>query len=88
LVLKEGKIYVLKDEALRMEIIWLYHNIPVVGHGGKWKMMELVTRNYWWPEITRDMGKYVEGYDIYQRMKNKTEGLAEKLKLSEVLEKL
>jgi len=50
-------------------------------------MMELVTRNYWWPEVTRDMGKYVEGYDICQRMKNKIEELAEKLKLSEVLEK-
>ena len=87
LVLKEGKIYVLKDEVLRMEIIYLYYNIPVVGHGGKWKMMELVTRNYWWPEVTRDMGKYVEGYDICQRMKNKIEELAEKLKLSEVLEK-
>jgi len=47
LVLKEGKIYVLKDEELRTEIIQLYHNIPVAGHGGKWKIVELVTRNYW-----------------------------------------
>jgi len=35
LVLKEGKIYVPKDEELRAEIIWLYHDIPAVGHGGK-----------------------------------------------------
>ena len=26
LVLKEGKIYVPKDESLRLEIIWLYYN--------------------------------------------------------------
>ena len=46
LVLKEEKMYIPKDEELRVEIIWLHHNTPVAGHGGKWKMMELVTRNY------------------------------------------
>ena len=35
LVLKEGKMYVLKNEELRVEIIWLYHNMPVAEHGGK-----------------------------------------------------
>jgi len=50
-------------------------------------MSELVTRNYWWPGIMRDVGKYVDGYNIYQRMKNRTEVLAGKLRLSEILEK-
>ena len=35
LVLKEGKMYVLKNEELRVEIIWLYHNMPVAEPGGK-----------------------------------------------------
>jgi len=35
LVLKERKIYVLKDESLRLEIIQLHHNIPILGHGGQ-----------------------------------------------------
>ena len=35
----------------------------------------------------RDAGKYVEGYDLYQRMKNRTEKVVGKLKLSEVPEK-
>jgi len=35
LVLKEGKIYVLKDEKLRIEIIWLYHDTLVAGHRGR-----------------------------------------------------
>jgi len=51
-------------------------------------MTELVMRNYWWPGIMRDMGKYIESCDICQRMKNRTEELAEKLKLSEVPKKL
>jgi len=84
LVLKEEKVYVLKDEELRAEVIRLHHNVPAVGHGGRWKTVELVTRNYWWPVVTRDVGKYVKGCDLCQRMKNRTEELAGKLKLSEV----
>ena len=61
--------------------------MPVAGHGGRWKTTELVTRNYWWPEVTRDIGRYVEGCNICQRMKNKMEEVVEKLKLSKVLEK-
>ena len=34
LVLKEEKVYVLKDESLRLEIIQLHHDMPIVGHGG------------------------------------------------------
>ena len=36
----------------------------------------------------RDVGKYVEGCDLCQKMKNRMEELAGKLKLSEVPEKL
>jgi len=88
LVLKEGKVYVLKNEELRVEIIRLHHDMLVAGHGGRWKMVELVTRNYWWLGVTRDVGKYVEGYDLCQRMKNRTEEPAGKLKLSEVPQKM
>ena len=46
LVLKEGKVYVPKDKELRAEVIQLHHDVPVVGYGGRWKTVELVTRNY------------------------------------------
>jgi len=46
LMLKEGKVYMPKDKALRVEIIRLHHDMPVGGHGGQWKMTELVTRNF------------------------------------------
>jgi len=38
--------------------------------------------------VTKDIGKYIEGYDICQRMKNRTEISVGKLKLSEIPEKL
>ena len=88
LVLKEEKVYMLKDKELRVEIIQLHHDIPVARHGEKQKMMELVMRNYQWLGVMKDMGKYVEGCDMCQRMKNRTEVPAGKLKLNEVLEKL
>ena len=88
LVLKEGKIYVPKNEELRVEIIWLHHDVPAAGHGGRWKTVELVTRNYWWPGVMRDVGKYVEGCDLCQRMKNRTEEPVGKLKLSKMPQKM
>ena len=87
LVLKEGKVYVPRDEELRVEVIRLHHDVLAAGHGGRWKTVELVTRNYWWPGIMRDMGKYVEGCDLCQRIKNRMEEPAGKLKLSEVPQK-
>jgi len=35
LVLKEGRVYVPKDEKLRVEIIQLHHDMPIAGHGGQ-----------------------------------------------------
>jgi len=87
LVLKKGKIYMPKDKKLRAEVIQLHHDVPAAGHGGRWKTVELVTRNYWWLGVTRDVGKYVEGCDLCQRMKNRTEEPVGKLKLSEVPQK-
>ena len=70
LMLKEGKVYVPKDERLRAEVIRLHHDTPVGGHGGQWKTAELVTRNFWWSGVTREVKRYVEGCDACQRNKN------------------
>jgi len=79
LMLKEGKVYVPKDEALRVEIIRLYHDTSMGGHGGQWKTAEMVTRNFWWPGVMREVKRYVEGCDTCQRNKNRTEQPAGKL---------
>jgi len=50
--------------------------------------VELVTRNYWWPEVIKEVKQYVEGYDQCQRMKNRAEIPVGKLKPNEVLERL
>jgi len=69
--MKEGKIYVPEGE-LRGEIICLHHNTPVGEHGGRWKTVELVTRNYWWPGVTKEIERYVDRCDACQRYKNRS----------------
>ena len=88
LVLKKEKVYIPKDKKLRVEIIQLHYNVLVAKHEGKWKMMKLVTRNYQQPGVTKDVGKYMKECNICQRMENRMKLLAEKLKLSKILEKL
>ena len=84
---KKKKVYVSKDNILRMEIIRLYHNTLVRGHRGQWKTMELVTRNFWWPGIMKEMKRYIEGYNSCQRNKKHTEQPASKLMPNSIPEK-
>ena len=87
LVLKEGRVYMLKDEKLKVEIILLHHDMPIAGHEGQQKTVELVTRNYWWLGVTKEVKQYIEEYDQCQKMKNKAEMPAGKLKPNEVPER-
>ena len=84
---KERKVYVSKDNVLRMEIIRLYYDTPVGGYGGQQKIVELVTRNFQWSGIIKEVKRYMEGYDSCQRNKNCTEQLAGKLMPNSILEK-
>jgi len=72
---------------LRAEVIQLHYDIPVGGYGGQWKITELVTRNFWWPGVTKEVKKYIESCDACQRNKNCTEALAGKLMPNVVPEK-
>ena len=57
---KEEKVYIPKDDKLRAETIRLHHDTPVGGHGEQWKTVELVTRNFWWPGVIKEIKQYVE----------------------------
>jgi len=53
--------------------------MPVGGHRRQWKTVELVTRNFWWLEVTKEMKRYMKEYNSCQRNKNCTEQLTGKL---------
>ena len=58
-----GKVYVPGTE-LRCQILTLCHDSKLAGHPGRWKTLELVSRNYWWPQMSRYIGKYVSTCDM------------------------
>ena len=84
---KKGKVYIPRDEKLRAEIIQLHYGMLIGGHGEQWKTVELVTRNFWWPRVTKEVKWYVERYNACQHNKNCTEQLAGKLMLNSIPEK-
>jgi len=86
IVMKEERIYMPEGE-LRGEIIQLHYDTPVGGYGGRWKTAELVARNYWWPGVTKEVGRYVDGCDACQRYKNLSKAPAGKLMPNAIPEK-
>jgi len=50
--------------------------------------VKLVTSNYWWLGVTKEVKQYIKECDQYQRVKNKTEMPAGKLRPNAVPEKL
>jgi len=49
--------------------------------------VELVTRNFWWPGIMKEVKRYIEGCDSCQRNKNHTEQPVGKLMPNSIPEK-
>jgi hypothetical protein len=63
LILFRGKVYVPKDEEIRWELTRLHHDTLEAGHPGHYKTIELISRNYWWPGITKYVKHYISTCD-------------------------
>jgi len=60
----QGKIYVPDTSDLHCCIVVLSHKSRLAGHSGRWKTLELVSQNYWWPQMSRYVGRYISTCDM------------------------
>lgn len=65
----KGRIYIPRHSVLREDLLMMYHDAPMAGHPGQYKMHELITRDYWWPGVLRDVKRYVNGCSLCQANK-------------------
>jgi hypothetical protein len=53
-------IYVPINQTLRERAIRWCHDKPMAGHPGIAKTLELTTRTFWWPNMKKDIEKYIK----------------------------
>jgi hypothetical protein len=51
LLLYNGRVYVPEASDLRLQVLRNKHNPPTAGHQGFQKTLELVQREYYWPDL-------------------------------------
>lgn len=65
------RIAVPQDRSLKQEILKSIHDDPYAGHFSSERTIELLRRNFWWPQLRKDVVDYVQTCDICQRTKSK-----------------
>lgn len=69
LLMYKGLVYVPPTLELRRKVMQQHHDSQLAGHPGQYKTLELITRNYWWPSMKKDIQNYVRTCVPCQRTK-------------------
>lgn len=69
LLLFDHRIYVPCNTKLQLYILKLFHDSPTSGHPGRAKTIELVARQYFWPNLQKFVNRYVSNCSICTRAK-------------------
>jgi len=70
--LKERRLVIPPDEALKCKILQLLHDAPTAGHPGQDETLTQVSHSYWWPGMHTWITEYVAGCVVCQQNKNIT----------------
>ena len=64
----EGLLYI-PEGPCRLRVLQSRHNFPSAGHFGFNKTMELISRDFWWPQMWKLVKEFVTTCDICSRSK-------------------
>ena len=64
----EKRLYIPQGLA-RLRVFQSRHNFPAAGHFGFNKTLELISRDFWWSQIWKDVKEFVISCDICSRFK-------------------
>ena len=59
IIYMDRQIYIPNNKKIREQILQENHNFVNIGYSEQQRMLELVKRNYWWPEIKENIKKYI-----------------------------
>jgi hypothetical protein len=65
----EDRMFVPNDAALRLKLLQSCHENVAAGHPGKSKTYELLSRNYYWPQMEQTVRRYVRNCHTCSRSK-------------------
>jgi len=65
----DGLIWISDNDTLRLRILRDYHDAQAVGHPGRARTLELVSRNFYWPGQQKYVHRYVDHCDTCHRIK-------------------
>ena len=77
--------WVPQHEKLRTTILRAFHDMPTAGHPGRDSMRRAVGAQFWWPNLTMDVARYVRNCDVCGRTRiwREKEGLLKPLPTAE-----
>jgi hypothetical protein len=65
----EDRVYI-PEGPLRLRVLQSRHDFPAAGHFGFNKTLELVSRDFWWPQMWKTIKDFVLSCDTCSRSKN------------------
>ena len=84
---KDGQKHLCVPNGMQLQVIQENHDLPIAGHFGVEKTVELIGRNLWWSSIRSDVKKFVASCESCQHNKSSNQKSAELLQPLEMLTK-
>ena len=64
LLINDGLVWIPDDNELQLRILRDHHDAQAAGHLGRARNLELVSRNFYWPQQRRYVHQYVNHHDM------------------------